>query len=400
MPGLAGFVADGAAALRRAGVQLDSIYRQMLAAFSRSGESAEGAISRARGKVDGSSRKNDFTGDSDGANGLDADQTQRNLKNEESLSQTTVVINQYIVKYDVHLNSVAGRTDDYTLRSGETGGESVPRDGLGGREPTTAEVQGREQAILRALGKSGESGITPSTALTALAGASAVAYGIYLGAMMAGTHRNRVRVTGVRIEYLDQGRKKVFIEIDRSNIYYPDGNLKNRAPDSFNPCVGDALSFNSNCLMPTGKEYTIRGSRNGGRTIEIIVPDTDLTNFADASNTQSPIYLLNPDQQTPYTRDFTRNLVGADCYVTVYSSFTNQMFDGLFDVFTSLFLITADALSDAASGAVNLIYNLGSGAARAGGQAFCSIVPILCDKTFWIIIFLAVVCVIILMAVT
>ncbi len=298
-------------------------------------------------------------------------------------------------KYKQQTDAVGSAANDGRKAQTSSQAEQEQAGKTGGTGSTDSSNRGpREAFVLEQVGKTG---MPTSTKILILGGMSVAAYVIYLGAMTAGTHRNKVKINSITVQKIDNSKKKLIIGFDRSELYYPpttagaSNELRNLAPDSFNPCLGDSVQFNQPSLLPTGVSYLVRASK--GDTVEIVVPDTDLINLKSSSqNTQSPVY--TEDQTDSYTLDLSSKDPVA--YMTVYSSFSSQALDGMVDMVSLMALAAANALSNLGGAALSVL-GAGAGAAR---QGFCTVMPVFCDSTIWILAFIGIVALIIFVAIS
>lgn len=205
--------------------------------------------------------------------------------------------------------------------------------------------------------------------LVTVAGLGAASFVAYLSFMMIGTHNCTVEVTNITPIRNSSGDLTGFkVTYDPDTVILAD-EITRGTGDCFQPTISDAFRFTDatpkSCIDDPGKEgmwYTIQ--KIEGDTLHInITPGTNYNKFPNGVN-------------SPCIRSSTRT----QGRIQIKTSFRNQFLGGIRSLVTTAIEIAEQVLRFA----IDTADAAARAAGAAGGRAFCSLFPILCNPVLWI----------------
>jgi hypothetical protein len=212
-------------------------------------------------------------------------------------------------------------------------------------------------------------------------GLGAAAYVGYMSVVMIGTDGASVEINSVKIEDDPNSDDRfVTISYDSSTVRLSSG--VGGTADAFRPSKHDSIDIPMSVGIG-GPTYRIIEEPLGD-TVKIRVPDS--VDIASLMTGVSPPYA---EPGTPFTRTWSSNKPR----MTIHTSFLNQ----LTSTMESMMQLMTTVITRLVEIAASTIPQLVRAGTDAAGFVFCSTVPIFCDVTFWMIVVIFIVAIIIFM---
>lgn len=268
-------------------------------------------------------------------------------------------------------------------------------DGNGGDLKDSQNRSGRESWVKAKLReKLGVAWDNPTKTILSLGAISVAAWALHLGILTDQNNGAKIRVLSIKVKPGSNNNNTVTITYDpndaktRSNIKI--------SPDYVSPAINDAILFDNTGNPPGHLGSTKHRIKKCYDTMfDIEISDSllspNLPNVSTSCGSPNP-----PCFSASSNNEYVLDLSGGNYYMTLTTSYGNQFAQNIFDNL----LVLSQILVNIANASAPVLSALAGAGAGAGKAAFCTVMPLFCDSTIWLVVLIGVVAMIIFVAVS